>query len=472
MWCAEGSTANVAVITEHGEQFTYADVMRATDELARHVSDRCLVFCLCRNCIGSLIGYIAFLSNGIVPLLVDAKTEKGGLSRLSDSYKPRFFWLPEEMLSDFPECAPVYSVHGYSLVRTPHPDGYPLFKDLALLMTTSGSTGGRKLVRQSYANLDANAESIVSYLELDASERSITTLPMNYSYGLSIINSHLRVGASLILTEKAVVQKEFWQQFDTYQATSFGGVPYTFELLHRLKFTRMKLPSLRTMTQAGGRLSPELQRHFGEFAEQSGRRFFVMYGQTEATARMSYLPGDRVLDKCGSIGIAIPGGSLSLIDNDGVGIVEHGVAGELVYTGSNVTLGYAEEGGDLTKDDEWKGRLHTGDIAEVDGDGFYWIVGRKKRFLKIYGNRVNLDEVEALLKEALDTSEVACAGFDDHLHVFVTDENLIDRAGRFIVDQTGLNRLAVFVSFIEAIPKNEAGKVLYSSLQRAVVPDE
>ncbi len=175
------------------------------------------------------------------------------------------------------------------------------------------------------------AASIVQYLHLDETERPITTLPMNYTYGLSIINSHLMVGATILLTEKGLMQKEFWTFFKEQEATSFGGVPYTYEMLERLRFFRMDLPSLRYFTQAGGKLAPERHRKFAEYAQKRGKKFVVMYGQTEATARMGYLPPERALDKCGSMGVAIPGGRMWLRDVDGSRITEPRIVGELLH---------------------------------------------------------------------------------------------------------------------------------------------
>ena len=238
---------------------------------------------------------------------------------------------------------------------------------------------------------------------------------MNYTYGLSIINSHLLVGAVLLLTEKALTQKEFWNFFKEAGATSFGGVPYTYEMLDRLRFYRMELPSLRYMTQAGGKLIPELHKKFAEYAEKNGKKFIVMYGQCEATARMGYLPADKAIEKCGSMGIAIPGGRFRLIGLDGSTVTEPYTTGELVYEGDNVTLGYAECGEDLLKGDEQHGVLETGDMAQFDEEGFYYIVGRKKRFLKIYGNRVNLDEIDRMVKGEFLGIDCAAAGVDDHM---------------------------------------------------------
>jgi len=250
------------------------------------------------------------------------------------------------------------------------------------------------------------------------------------------------------------------------KATSFGGVPFTYEMLDRMRFFRMDLPHLRTMTQAGGKLSPELHKKFAEYAKDKGKRFIVMYGACEATARMGYLPPEKSLEKYGSCGIAIPRGRFYLLDDNGQVIEENGVTGELVYEGPNVTMGYAECGDDLIKGDEFNGVLHTGDMAKRDEDGFYYIVGRKKRFLKIYGNRVNLDEVDRLIKAEFNFTDCASAGVDDHMYIFITDASIADDVRSFISLKTGLNQSAFKVIVIDSIPKNESGKILYKELEQ------
>jgi acyl-coenzyme A synthetase/AMP-(fatty) acid ligase len=321
-------------------------------------------------------------------------------------------------------------------------------------------------VRQSYENIEANTASIVEYLELDETERPITTLPMNYTYGLSIINSHISVGSTILMTDKSIMQKEFWNFFKEQKATSFGGVPYTYEMLRKLRFMRMDLPSLRTMTQAGGKLTPELHEEFAQYAKSNGKKFVVMYGQCEATARMGYLPAKMAVEKKGSMGVTIPGGEFALIDVNGEKITQPFVTGELVYDGKNVTLGYAECGEDLIKGDERHGHLQTGDMAQFDEDGYYYIVGRKKRFLKIYGNRVNLDEVERLIKGKFDGLDCACAGVDDHMYIFLTESARADELKSFVLEKTKLNPAAFKTEVIDEIPKNDAGKTLYRELEK------
>ena len=452
----------IAAIDENGSSFTYGELSAVAKGLSEAIPARSLVFSFCSNTIGSLVGYIGFLFGRQVPLMLDGAMDAGLSDEMIEVYRPSYIWAPEEKSGSwqYPE---IHSSHGYKLLATGFgPAG--LYDGLALLLATSGSTGSPKLVRQSYANLSSNAESIADYLEIDESERAITSLPMNYVYGLSVINSHFLKGATMLLTTKGVMQRGFWDFFKREEATSIAGVPYTYEMLKRLRFFQMELPSLRTLTQAGGKLMPELQREFAEYAESAGKRFYVMYGAAEATSRMGYLPFDKALEKNGSMGIAIPGGEFRLVGEDGKEIDEAGAVGELVYRGENVTLGYATCLGDLAKGDENGGVLFTGDMAKRDEDGFYYIVGRKKRFLKIFGNRIGLDETEQMIKSQFGI-ECACAGKDNEMAVFITQKDIAKEVKHFLAEKTKQNPVAFKIFEIDSIPKNESGKTQYSKLE-------
>lgn len=465
IWDLEQYRDKAALTDEYGRELSYGLLASEARKLAERAGGRCLVFCLCRNETGSILGYVSFINHGIVPVLLNSQLEDDLLQNLMVTYEPAYLWVPTDQTGQFPEMESVYEAYGYVLLKTGYGRNYPLYKELALLLTTSGSTGSPKFVRQSYTNVLDNAQSIAKYLELDETERPVTTLPMNYTYGLSIINSHLLVGATILVTEKTLMQKEFWNFFKEAGATSFGGVPYTYEILDKLRFYRMELPSLRTMTQAGGKILPELHEKFAKYAGEQGKKFVVMYGQCEATARMGYLPPERAVEKKGSMGIAIPGGRFHLMDGDGKEITAPDTTGELVYEGKNVTLGYAECGEDLIKGDERNGVLETGDMAQFDKDGYFYIVGRKKRFLKIYGNRVNLDEVDRLIKSEFGI-DAASAGVDDHMHIFVTEEEYAEPVKTFVVNKTKLNSAAFKVITIDEIPKNDSGKTLYKELAK------
>lgn len=453
-----------AAIGSDGTTLTYQELEDYAKRIGEKIPTRSLVFCFCKNVVGSMAGYLSFLYNKAVPLMVDAAINEVLAENLMQVYQPQYVYVPPELAERYSGMEEVHSEFGYLLLKTNYEKAYPLYEELGLLLTTSGSTGSPKLVRQSYANIQSNAEAIAEYLEIDEKERPVTTLPMNYTYGLSIINSHVLKGATILLTTSTIVSKDFWTFMKEQRATSFGGVPYTYEMLKRIRFFKMDLPDLKTFTQAGGKLSPELHREFAEYAMKTDKHFIVMYGQTEATARMAYLPHEKALEKYGSMGIPIPGGRFALIDVNGNEITASDTVGELVYEGANVTLGYAECGEDLAKEDERGGRLETGDMAKRDEDGYYYIVGRKKRFLKLFGNRVNLDEIDGMIKREFEELDCASDGTDELMKVYITDENYAKQVEELISERTHINNSAFTVIVIDKIPRNESGKTLYKDL--------
>ena len=454
---------HTVVITDAGETMQYGQLKEEVDKLTPFLHPHKLAFCLCRNQIGCLMGYITFMNAGVPVVLLDGQKNEEVVESLLTIYKPAYLWVSEDRTELIKDHKVLYSTHGFSLVAYNEQAG-KIHPGIALLLTTSGSTGSPKLVKLTRENLLSNAESIAGYLSITSDERPVTSLPMHYSYGLSVINSHLIKGATILMTDKAVIQKEFWNFAEEQHATSIAGVPYTYEMLRRLRIFRMDLPDLKTMTQAGGKLNAKIAEEYIRNAKETGRRFFVMYGQTEATARMSYLPQEHALEKYASIGVAIPGGSFSLIDVNGNEITEPEVDGELVYKGANVSMGYAECIADLAVGDENHGELHTGDIARRDADGYYYITGRMNRFVKLWGNRCNLDAIEQLVK--LIIVNCACVGVDDLITIFVTEEGLDSQIKTMLSDKMGLNNRAFAVKVISEIPKNASGKIQYAELQK------
>ena len=454
---------NKAIITEDGRDFKYSDLGQFSYKIAQIILNKSLVLCLCGNNVGTLFGYFAFIRNGIVPLMLEEKIDEALLDNLCHIYGPQYVWLPSGKVGLFPDKDVLFSFHEYSLMMIGKECKFPLHDDLAVLLTTSGSTGSPKFVRLSYRNLEANAQSIGKYLSISELDRPITTLPMSYSFGLSIINSHLIRGATILLTAKSVMERDFWGFVKDQRATSLSGVPYTFEMLKKLRFFKMDLPHLETLTQAGGKMHNELSEQFSHFCRDNGKKMFFMYGQTEATARMSYLSPNDSISRLGSIGTAIPGGEFSLVDDQGNVVNQSNETGELVYKGKNVSMGYASGAQDLIKGDENYGILMTGDLALRDDDGFYYIIGRKSRFIKIYGNRVNLDEAEQLIKNI--TGDVACVGSDENMIIYITDESLVSEVRSFIATKTGINFRAFEVRVISNIPKSSSGKLIYRDLQ-------
>lgn len=453
---------NIALTNEFGESWSYRQLQEESNRIKLYLRKRELAFCLCTNTVEAIVGYVALLQDGVATVLLDANKDPDLLTNLLSVYHPHYVWAPSKR--NFGKI--LYDYRGYSLYEHSQIE-VSIHPDLSLLLTTSGSTGSPKLVRLSQKNLRSNADSIADYLNITPKERPITSLPMYYSFGMSVINSHFVKGATLLLTDRTVFDKEFWAFAKREHATSIAGVPYTYEMLKRLRFFRMDLPDLKTMIQAGGKLNATIVKEYIEFAKEKGKEFVVMYGQTEAAPRMSYLPFDRALEKYASIGIAIPGGRFCIRDVNDREIEAPDVDGELVYMGDNVCLGYAESPEDLMKGDENVGILRTGDVARRDADGYYFITGRKKRFVKVWGNRVNLDAIEQLVKPI--TADCACIGVDDKITIFITESSLSQKVITYLSEKTGLNIRAFNVNTINEIPKKVSGKVDYTSLNQLLL---
>ena len=456
---------NIAVETEQGKKLTYSLLKEAANRIADEMEPRKFTFCLCENTIGSFVGYVAFMTHNIPTVLLDASKDIDIIKDLIEHYQPQYVWCPTKREDDLSSGIPVMVYEDYTLFQTGK-QNYDIHPDVLLCLTTSGTTGSPKLVKLTENNLRSNAESIAEYLRITDKERAITSLPMYYSFGMSVINSHLIKGATILLTDKAVIQRDFLSYLRDGKATSIAGVPYTYEMLRRLRFLKMDLPELKTMIQAGGKLNANIVKEYVEAAKANGKEFIVMYGQTEAAPRMSYLPFEKAIEKYASIGIAIPGGKLSVRDANNQEIATPDTDGELIYEGPNVCMGYAECIEDLAKADENHGVLHTGDVARFDSDGYFYITGRMKRFVKVWGNRCNLDATEQLVKAI--TTSCACVGVDDKITIFVTQKGLDEKIKTHLVDKTGLNIRAFDIKVLQEIPTLPSGKLDYQTMQKMI----
>jgi len=402
-----------------------------------------LVLIVCRNDEMTIKHYISALRAGHVAMLIDHTLYPDLLQTIIKQYQPNYI-------------VGLIQMEGYErtndILRRVDSVEIPIHTDLAVLLSTSGTTGSPKFVRLSYSNLQSNAESIVKYLEIDSKERALMNLPLSYSFGMSIVNSHLQAEATLLLTNQSVMEKKFWAYVQEQHATSLAGVPFTYQMLRRIGFMKMDLPFLTTLTQAGGRLNEKDVQAFAEYARSTQKRFFVMYGQTEAAPRMSYIPYQHLAEKTGTIGVAIPGGRFE-IDKE---------TDELIYYGDNVMMGYAESLADLAEGDDLSGVLYTGDTAKVDEDGYYTITGRLKRFIKLYGLRINLDDVERKLEA--EGYNVACTGNDDKL-IIATEMPVADEIVMLIQQWYKLHKSAYRVKIVDALPRFPNGKMNYNALK-------
>ena len=446
-----------ALVTSDGT-VSYAELADRVEAVAQRMgTTRRLVLIAGANEIDPIVTYLAALSAGHPVILVPGDNA-GNLAAVEAAYHPDMVFSSGE------------------LVERRDGTAHDLHPSLALLLSTSGSTGSPKLVRLSAENVQANAESIASYLAIRPSDVAATTLPMHYCYGLSVLNSHLLSGASILLTSLSVVDGCFWDLFRTKKATTLAGVPYTFDLLDRVGFADMNLPHLRYVTQAGGRLAPSTVQRYAALGQRRGWDLFVMYGQTEATARMAYLPPDLALTSPSSIGVPVPGGSFRLEPLPEMPLARSDPAatsevGELVYNGDNVMLGYAESPADLALGRVTE-ELRTGDVARRTPEGLFEIVGRRNRFAKIFGLRVDLDQTESVF--AASGVIAFCAEGEDRLVVAVdvsakpVDPGAVQRLAR---EHLGLPHGAVLVAPMPQVPRLPSGKPDYRAIaQHAPAP--
>lgn len=450
----------IAAIDSEGGKLTYGELTLFAKLLQQQFVQRELCFLLTENNVGAIawaIGMIA--SKKLVPLILNAKTESALIEQLITTYQPTYICKPNEYISN--EDAELQAF-GYTLYKTEYTSA-PLYPELSHLLPTSGSTGSPKLVRHCYDNIEAAALNISTFFELKETDRPLMVLPVYYTMGLSMVFSHFKVGATILITGRNMTDPVFWKFFKEEEATSFTGVPYSYQILNLMRFFRMDLPSLELLTQGGGKMEQGLNLKFAQWCEETGRRWIATYGQSECTARMAYLPAKWAIEKAGSIGIAVPNGELSLIDVEGQQITTPHTEGEMCYRGKNVTLGYATCREDLQKGDERNGFIRTGDLAYFDEDGCYYIVGRMGRFLKLFGMRVGLDECEQIIATECQT-EAACVGTDEKMIVYITDTQKAEQIKQTLINKTHIVATSFEIRIISEIPKNEAGKKLYSKL--------
>ena len=439
---------NIAIVDEEGSEISFAMLAEEVNEFINKLPDyKTLIFSKVSNSKASIVTYLACLKAEHPLLLLDSNLSEDLLDNLVACYRPNLI------------CSE-------GKIEKRHNDKLKLNPKLALLLSTSGSTGSPKLVRLSADNVQSNAESIAQYLRLNCDDRAITPLPMNYSYGLSVINSHFHKGAAIVLSDDGIISRELWAKINDFKVTSMAGVPFLYQMLRNLKYKRFNTQGIRYITQAGGKLDFDSINYFKDECAKQGQEFVVMYGQTEATARMSYVPFECLDSKSGSIGIAIPNGKLSIVDANGELVKEALVEGEIHYEGPNVMLGYAESLSDLALDDECQGMLKTGDLGYFDEDDFFYITGRLKRFIKMYGLRLSLDSIEAWL--GAKKYDVVVTGVDDQLVICLVDEADEAVLKKLLSDEYKININNIDVKILLEIPRTANGKIDYKLLLKSI----
>ncbi|MDF0479339.1 AMP-binding protein [Vagococcus sp. PNs007] len=453
----------IALLDDTNKSITYGELVKFCNDLSEKQLQRGLVLCLCDNSVDSAVGYISLIENKLVPIMLSVNTDPKLIESFIKNYEPMYIFSPKsnEYISE--DSTKILSYGEFGLVsRSNNIDD--LNENLSILLPTSGSTGSPKLVRYKYGNLESNAENVAKGLKWTDSEIGFMDLPMNYTMSLNVINVHLWLGARVVLTKHNILSREYWSQLDGKDITNITGVPFSYELLEKLGLYRKNLPKLNYLCQGGGKLPNDRFKSLTKYAKETNKYFIPTFGTTETSARMSFLPSNFVDEKIGSIGKPFPYGKMYLIDEDNNEITNSDVRGELVYEGPNVTMGYAMNKSDLLLDDEWCGKYITGDYASIDEDGFFYIQGRKSRFLKLLGHRVSLDQTELLIKDEFKI-ECACTGTDECMVIYITDSEKTESVHEFVSKKMDLYMGLFKVKVISEIPRNEAGKTMYKLLK-------
>jgi acyl-CoA synthetase (AMP-forming)/AMP-acid ligase II len=444
-------------LIENDQNYSIDDVWKIASPFEYIFNKKELIILCADNDIFSISIYLKALKSRTPIMLLTNDIDPKELLKILKNFRPSVLIVNQTLGIDAPyrfkENFENYII--FSRLKD-QPSSMPINKNLAVLLPTSGSTGAAKFVRISYKNLQSNSDSIIKYLKIKSNDMTLTTLPMSYSFGLSILNSYFYSGATLIITNKSVVSRDFWAILKSNKITSISGVPYIFELLDKLGFFKKNYPNLKTITQAGGRMKSDLKKTILHYSILNNIDFFVMYGQTEATARISYVPPSILENKIDSIGIPIPDTKLNIESKDSK-------EGELIVEGKNVSLGYAIDYRDLSKGDENCGRLKTGDIGYKDSDGYFYITGRKSRFIKINSIRLSLDDAEKLIENEFQDLDALCLGHDDNLVIeYVAQKNYDEEIKSFICKKIKIHHKHLKISKIDKIVRSSSGKKMYT----------
>ena len=449
------SSTKPKIFTEF-DSFSYSDLVSLAQVYSSFIRPYTLSLFLGSNTFDSLAFYIAAINSNSPLILLPTSIESLHLKSIVEQYKPAciFSHNPVDLIDFYSSVDNIYLSNDYTLLEDR--------KLLPLLMLpTSGSTGSRKLVKVSSDNLASNTTAISTYLGINSCSSHITTLPLSYTYGLSCINTHLSAAASIVLTDLSLVERSFWDLVHNYSPSTLSGVPYTYQVLRRYGSDFIKDLPIKIFTQAGGKLRSDLVLYFHQLCVDSSKSFYVMYGQTEATARISYLPPAFLPSKAGSIGIPIPNTSIQIDYSEDFGYHNGFRIGQIIFHGRNITHGYSFNTQDVYLSSAAPQSLSTGDIGYVDHDGFYFITGRLKRFSKINGIRVSLDDLES----SFEPLSLAIISDDTLLYVYYTNSLSPDFICNTLKDNYQILPRLLKLKPIDSIPINSSNKVDYMALQ-------
>ena len=450
----------IAIYNKYGEKKTYAELLKDADHLSNFFGSKKVIIIFSENSYEFIVCHLAATRSNLVSILINPNINENDLMELYKKYLPEYIFCKKKT-NLFGKYEKILNLMNFSLFKIKKSHKYFINSELSCLLTTSGTTGSSKYVKLSRKNILSNTIGISKLLNIKSNDTTITTMPPYYSYALSVINTHLMKGSKIIINDFSIIDKKFWILFNKLKPNNLNGVPYTFEILNKIKFEKMKISNLKYITQAGGKLDDGIKNKLIATCEEKKIKFYVMYGQTEASPRISIMPANLIRKFPKSVGTPMPGGKVWIEDDKHKIILKKNVQGNLVYKGKNVFLGYSHSYKDLGKKNEMKNTLRTGDMGFIDKNGLIYITGRKKRILKIFGIRISLDLLESELRK--HNYECICFGNDKKLKIYLKENKKLD-INQFNMNLKKITKLSP--NFYEIITvakfkRNEFGKIIY-----------
>lgn len=452
-----------ALIDENGKEYKFKDILDLEKNFKKKIEKKQLVLILANNSIGSILFYILSILNQNKIILIDENINNTEIEKIITLYEPSY--IVSKIKKPYFKIIkkPVFRILDSVILKTKFKT-HNLKKELLILLPTSGSTGSSKFVQLSKKNIISNTKSILKYLKINSNDRAITNMPFYYSYMLSILNTHLFSGASIFVSNKTIIEKKFWNEFRKKKITSFNGVPYTWEVLNRIGIEKIFTKQINYITQAGGKLENDLANKLYQLCKLKKKDMYIMYGQTEASPRISYIKNENIIKYQGSIGKPISGVNMWIENKNSKKILKPNVKGEIFISGENIMMGYSSSVKDIkiTNISKKKLKLNTGDIGYFNKDGFFYITGRSNRIVKIYGNRIDLNEIERKMKDFL--INVNCVNKDNILVVFFHKKLSQKKVESKLYEVIKLNLNKVKFVKIEKIPMTKSKKIDYKKL--------
>ncbi len=442
----------IAILDDRGNAFTYKKLANEARELSQFIVSRSVIFLLCDHQTETLKFLYKVFYLKSIPMLLSADMDSTLIENLIKIYQPQYIYCKKT--SQFAKKY-LYNIEfdTHVLLKTGYIE-YPVHPDLALLLSTSGTTGSAKLVRLSYNNLYDNISNACQKLVIQKGQKGISPLPINHIYGLDFCLWHWHCGATLLVTEESVISKKFLEFYKKEEANNFAGTPYIYKILKRIQFwDSEKVGYLHVAMSAGEQMPKEEQKNL---VFTLGDKFWISYGQTECAYMISAMNFDRNNIKLGSVGKALDNVKIEINSNE-----------ELLVKSKSVCMGYANTIEELANGDINQGIIYTGDKAWIDEDGCIYLKGRLTRYIKILGKRVNLDDIEEYLRNKFPSREFACIGSDNFIVVFFTglEENL-DKEVSVILDRyMRIPQKFIFCMSLKELPRSNTGKILYTKLE-------